>query len=310
MATTAAVNRKVVSHAEWLATRKALLQKEKELTRLRDELSKQRRELPWEKVEKKYVFDGPSGKESLADLFAGRSQLLVYHFMLGSDWAEGCPSCSFLADHFDGANGKETLASLFDGRSQLLIYHFMFGPGWNEGCPSCSFLADAFDAIHPHITQRDTTFVAVSRATLPEIDAFKQRMGWKFKWVSSNGTDFNFDYKVSFTPEKIEKGAPNYNFDTIPFRLEEGPGLSAFYKDEGGNVFHTYSTFARGLDMHIGAYHFLDVAPKGRDEEGLAFSMAWVKHHDKYTEQDVVDAKRGYVPPAKAHDCCAKEENA
>jgi predicted dithiol-disulfide oxidoreductase (DUF899 family) len=248
MATTAVVNRKVVSHAEWLAARKAFLKKEKEFTRLRDELSKQRRELPWERVEKKYVFDGPTGKESLADLFAGRSQLLVYHFMLGPDWVEGCPSCSFLADHFDGAI--------------------------------------------PHLNARDVTFLAISRAPLPQIQAFQKRMGWKFKWVSSNGTDFNFDYKVSFTPEDIEKGAANYNYDTIPFRLEEGPGLSAFYKEVAGTVYHTYSTFARGLDMNIGAYQFLDLAPKGRDEEDLAFSMAWVKHHDKYTGHDVIDTKR------------------
>ena len=235
MATTAVINRKVVSHSEWLAARKAFLQKEKEFTRLRDELSKQRRELPWEKVEKKYVFDGPSGKESLAD-------------------------------HFDGAI--------------------------------------------PHLNARDVTFLVISRAPLSQIQAFQKRMGWKFKWVSSNGTDFNFDYKVSFTPADLEKAGPNYNYDTIPLPLEEGPGLSAFYKDEGGSVFHTYSAFARGLDINIGAYNFLDVAPKGRDEEGLAFSMAWVKHHDKYTGHDVVDAQRGYEPPAKMHDCCAKKEHA
>ena len=266
MATTAVVNRKVVSHAEWLAARKAFLQKEKELTRLRDVLSKQRRELPWEKVEKKYVFDGPNGKESLADLFAGRSQLLVYHFMLGPDWVEGCASCSLLADHFDGAI--------------------------------------------PHLNARDVTFLVISRAPLSQIQAFQKRMGWKFKWVSSNANDFNFDYKVSFTPEDIERGVPNYNFDTIPFRLEEGPGLSAFYKDAVSNVFHTYSAYARGLDINIGAYNFLDVAPKGRDEEGLNFTMAWVKHHDKYTGADVVDASRDYAAPAKMHDCCTKKETA
>jgi predicted dithiol-disulfide oxidoreductase (DUF899 family) len=179
---------KVVSHDEWLAARKKFLAKEKEFTRQRDELSRLRRELPWEKVEKKYVFNG--------------------------------------------ANGKETLASLFDGRSQLLIYHFMFGPGWNEGCPSCSFLADAFDAIHPHITQRDTTFVVVSRATLPEIDAFKKRMGWKFKWVSSNGTDFNYDYNVSFTKEQASGGKPIFNYGTIPAYGEEAPGASAFIQKD------------------------------------------------------------------------------
>jgi len=266
MATSAAVSKKVVSHNEWVAARTAFLKKEKEFSKLRDELSRQRRELPWEKVEKKYVFDGPNCKESLADLFAGRSQLLVYHFMLGPDWVEGCASCSLLADHFDGAV--------------------------------------------PHLNARDVTFLVISRAPLSQIQAFQKRMGWKFKWVSSNATDFNFDYKVSFTPEQIEKGAPNYNYDTIPLPLEEGPGLSAFYKDATGSVFHTYSAFARGLDINIGAYNFLDVAPKGRDEEGLAFSMAWVKHHDKYTGHDVVDAKRGYEPPEKMHDCCAKKEDA
>jgi len=266
MATSAVLDRKIVSHKEWLAARTEFLKKEKEFTRLRDQLNKQRRDLPWESVEKNYVFDGPEGKESLADLFAGRSQLLVYHFMLGPEWVEGCPSCSLLADHFDGAI--------------------------------------------PHLNARDVTFLAISRAPLSQIQAFQKRMGWKFKWVSSNGIDFNFDYKVSFTPEDIGKGEPTYNFNTIPFQLEEGPGLSAFYKDAAGAVFHTYSTFARGLDMNIGAYNFLDLVPKGRDEEGLAFTMAWVKHHDKYTGNDVVDPKRGYVPPAKMHDCCADKEHA
>jgi predicted dithiol-disulfide oxidoreductase (DUF899 family) len=265
MATSAAPGKKVVSHSEWLAARTAFLKKEKEFTRLRDELSEQRRQLPWEKIEKNYVFDGPNGKESLADLFAGRSQLLVYHFMLGPDWVEGCPSCSLLADHFDGAI--------------------------------------------PHLNARDVTFLVISRAPLSQIQAFQKRMGWKFKWLSSNANDFNFDYKVSFTPQDIangKEGQKNYNFNTIPFTVEEGPGLSAFYKDNTAGVFHTYSAYARGLDIAIGAYNFLDLAPKGRDEDGLAFSMAWVKHHDKYTGQDVVDPSRGYVPPAKSHDCCQK----
>lgn len=266
MAASAAVNKKVVPHEQWLAAQTAFLKKEKEFTKLRDELSKQRRELPWEKVEKKYIFEGPNGKETLADLFSGRSQLLVYHFMLGPNWVEGCPSCSFLADHFDGAI--------------------------------------------PHLNARDVTFLAISRAPLSQIQAFQKRMGWKFKWVSSNGTGFNFDYKVSFTPEDIAKGKEgekNYNFNTIPFTVEEGPGLSAFYKDESGNVFHTYSAYARGLDIVVGAYNLLDFAPKGRDEDGLAFSMAWVKHHDKYTGSDVADPTRGYVPPAKSHDCCSEK---
>ena len=265
MATTsAALSKKVVSHEEWLTARAGFLKKEKELTHLRDEISRQRLELPWEKVEKNYIFDGPNGKESLADLFAGRSQLLVYHFMLGPDWVEGCPSCSFLGDHFDG--------------------------------------------MLPHLAARDVTFVVISRAPYAQIQAFQKRMGWKFKWVSSNASDFNFDYKVSFTQEQIKSGQANYNFGTIELPLEECPGASAFIKDEAGNVFHTYSTYARGLDIFLGAYNFLDIAPKGRDEDGLAFTMAWVKHHDKYTGQDVVDAKRGYDVPKMIHDCCSKKE--
>ena len=236
---------KVVSHDEWLAARKKFLAKEKEFTRQRDELSRLRRELPREKVEKKYVFNG--------------------------------------------ANGKETLASLFDGRSQLLIYHFMFGPGWNEGCPSCSFLADAFDAIHPHITQRDTTFVAVSRATLPEIDAFKKRMGWKFKWVSSNGTDFNYDYNVSFTKEQVSGGNPIFNYGTIPAYGEETPGASAFIQKDG-EIFHTYSTYARGLDILLPMYNWIDLTAMGRHEEGMKpHEMAWVRHHDRYSDGKMVD---------------------
>lgn len=229
---------KVVSGAEWLAARKELLAKEKEFTRLRDELSRERREMPWEKVEKKYVFEG--------------------------------------------ANGKETLADLFDGRSQLIVYHFMMGPGWKEGCPSCSFLADAFDSAVIHLAQRDTSFVAISRATLPEIHAFHKRMGWKFKWVSSNGTDFNYDYRVSFTKEEIASGKPFYNYETIFFPSEEGPGLSVFYKKDG-EVFHTYSTYARGLDILLPTYNFLDMTAKGRDEAGMKpHAMAWVRHHDRY----------------------------
>ena len=236
---------KAVSHEEWLAARKKFLAKEKEFTKQRDELSRLRRELPWEKIEKKYVFEG--------------------------------------------ANGTETLADLFDGRSQLLIYHFMFGPGWKEGCPSCSFLADAFDAIHPHITQRDTTFVAVSRATLPEIEAFKKRMGWKFKWVSSNGTDFNYDYNVSFTKEQTSGGKQVYNYETLAAYGEEAPGASAFVKNDG-QVFHTYSTYARGLDILLPMYNWIDLTAKGRDEAGMKpHAMAWVRHHDRYSDGKMVD---------------------
>ena len=236
---------KVVSPGEWLAARREFLKKEKEFTRMRDELSRLRREMPWEKVEKKYVFEG--------------------------------------------ANGAETLADLFDGRGQLIVYHFMFGPGWKEGCPSCSFLADSFDGAAIHMAQRDTTFVAISRATLPEIEAFKKRMGWKFKWVSSNGTDFNYDYHVTFTKEESSNGKPVYNFGTIPAYGEEAPGASAFIKKDG-QVFHTYSTYARGLDMFLPAYHWLDITAKGRDEADIKpHAMAWVRHHDRYSDGKLVD---------------------
>ncbi|MGC2450632.1 MAG: thioredoxin family protein [Candidatus Sulfotelmatobacter sp.] len=246
--TTATVEKtaaKVVSSAEWLAARKQLLAKEKEFTRLRDELSRQRREMPWEKIDKKYVFEG--------------------------------------------ANGKETLADLFDGRSQLIVYHFMFGPGWKEGCPSCSFLADSFDGATIHLAQRDTTFVAISRATLREIEAFKKRMGWKFKWVSSNGSDFNYDFQVSFKKEELAPGKPNYNYETISFSGEEAPGASVFFRKDR-EVFHTYSTYARGLDILLPTYNWLDMTAKGRDEAGMKpHAMAWVRHHDRYDDGKMVD---------------------
>jgi predicted dithiol-disulfide oxidoreductase (DUF899 family) len=229
---------KVVSEAEWLVARRDLLAREKELTRLRDEVSRHRRELPWVKIEKEYVFDGPNDKETLADLFEDRSQLVVYHFMFGPDWEEGCKSCSYLADHFDGAN-------------------------W-------------------HLPHRDVTFVVISRAPLSKIEAFKKRMGWRFKWVSSHGNDFNFDYHVSATKEEQEKGKMYYNYTTQEIDTEEWPGLSVFYKDENGAVFHTYSTYARGLDILVGAYNVLDLVPKGRDEDNLDFTMEWVRHHDRY----------------------------
>jgi predicted dithiol-disulfide oxidoreductase (DUF899 family) len=258
---------KVVSQAEWLAARKEFLAKEKEFTRLRDELSRQRRELPWEKVEKQYVFEGPSGKVTLADLF--------------------------------------------NGRSQLIVYHFMFGPGWSAGCPSCSFMADHFDGPAIHLANRDVTLAAISRAPIAEIEAFKKRMGWRFHWVSSYGSDFNYDYHVSFTPEEQAKGKVNYNYDLTEFPSEEGPGLSVFSKDANGDIFHSYSSYARGLDHLVGAYNFLDLAPKGRDEDGLAFTMAWVRHHDKYDQGYFVDPAQGYVEPAKAGgSCCAGEHHA
>jgi predicted dithiol-disulfide oxidoreductase (DUF899 family) len=257
---------KVASHNEWLAARKAFLVKEKEFTRLRDELSRQRRELPWEKVEKQYVFDGPRGTETLADLF--------------------------------------------DGRSQLIIYHFMLGPGWKEGCPSCSYLADHFDGPSIHLANRDVTLAVVSHAPINEIETFKKRMGWRFHWVSSFDSDFNYDYHVSFTSEERAAGKVNYNYDETAFPSEEGPGLSVFFKDSNGEIFHTYSSYARGLDILVGAYNFLDMAPKGRDEEGLAHTMAWVRHHDKYGQGYFVDPMQPYVQPEKVSGgCCVGEHH-
>jgi predicted dithiol-disulfide oxidoreductase (DUF899 family) len=229
---------KVVSRDEWLAARKQHLSKEKEFTRLRDKLSAERRELPWVKVEKNYLFDGPGRKETLADLFGGRSQLIVYHFMFGPEWEQGCPSCSFLSDHIDGSV--------------------------------------------VHLAHRDVTFVVVSRAPLPKIEAFKKRMGWRFKWVSSYGSDFNFDYHVSFTKDEMTKGKVYYNYDMNEFPSDEGPGISVFCKDGSSDIFHTYSAYARGLDILVGAYNYLDLVPKGRDEVELPWTMAWVRHHDKY----------------------------
>ncbi len=241
-----AVQPNVVSHAEWLAARSELLNKEKEFTRLRDELSKQRRTLPWEKVEKPYAFDS--------------------------------------------AKGKVTLGDLFDGRSQLIVYHFMFGPGWEQGCPSCSFMVDHFDGPAIHLANRDVTLAVISRAPIAEIELFKTRMGWKVPWVSSFGSDFNYDYHVSFTPKERASGKAYYNYTKDAFPSEEGPGLSVFAKDAAGQVFHTYSSFARGLDPLVGAYQFLDLVPKGRDEDGLAFSMSWVRHHDRYEQGYAVDS--------------------
>jgi predicted dithiol-disulfide oxidoreductase (DUF899 family) len=231
---------KVVSRNEWIEARKAHLAKEKEFTRQRDELSRQRRELPYVKVKKDYVFDGPDGKQTLADLF--------------------------------------------DGRSQLIVYHFMLGPGWEAGCPSCSLLADHFDGSVVHLAHRDVTLAVVSRAPLSQIEAFQKRMGWRFKWVSSYRNDFNYDYQVSFTKDETANGKVYYNYEMREFPSEEAPGASVFYKDSSGDIFHTYSAYARGLDILIGAYNFLDFAPKGRDEDALGFSMSWVRHHDRYDE--------------------------
>jgi predicted dithiol-disulfide oxidoreductase (DUF899 family) len=229
---------RVVSHEEWLVARQAHLAKEKAFTRLRDELSAERRALPWERVDKAYVFEGPHGQQSLADLFGDQHQLLVYHFM--------------------------------------------FGPHWDEGCPSCSFWADNFNGIGVHLHHRDTALVAISRAPVERLEAYRQRMGWTFPWYSSLQSDFNFDYQVSFSPDPAKQGAYIYNYRQGEFGGEESPGISVFYRDEDGAIYHTYSTYARGLDMLNGAYHFLDLTPQGRDEAGLPWPMAWLRWHDQY----------------------------
>ena len=227
----------VVSQDEWIAARRRLLAKEKEFTRLRDELSRERRELPWERVDKPYVFETQ--------------------------------------------NGRQTLADLFDGCHQLVVYHFMFAPDWENGCKSCSFWADNFNGIVAHLRQRDVSFVAVSRAPWQKLHAFAQRLGWNFKWVSSGGNDFNFDYQVSFTEQQMQ-GEVDYNYGKRRFPATDAPGVSVFLR-EGDSVFHTYSSFGRGIDMLNTAYHYLDLVPKGRDEEGLPSPMAWVKLHDQYS---------------------------
>jgi predicted dithiol-disulfide oxidoreductase (DUF899 family) len=252
----------VVSSAEWVAARKQFLEKEKQLNRLRDEVARERRALPWERVEKRYVFEGPDGGETLSDLFGGRSQLIVYHFMFGPDWEEGCPSCSFLTDHIDGA----------------LV----------------------------HLANRDITLLLVSRAPYQQIEAFKQRMGWQVRWLSSYGNDFNYDYHVSFRPEEIARGEVYYNYGMIPFMAEDLHGASAFYKNEEGEIFHTYSTYMRGCDIMVNTYNFMDIAPLGRNEDDLGFTMSWVRHHDKYDQSYFVDKKATYQPPkVMGHDCCS-----
>jgi predicted dithiol-disulfide oxidoreductase (DUF899 family) len=230
----------VVLHQDWLAARKAFLAKEKEFTRQRDELCRLRRDLPWEKVEKAYVFDGP--------------------------------------------NGPETLADLFGNKSQLIVYHFMFSPEWDEGCEHCSFWADNFNGIPVHLRQRDASFVAISRAPLAKLQAFERRMGWSFKWVSSFHTDFNYDFQASFKPEDVQNGTAFYNFGTIDPGMEDREGSSVFYKDAGGTIYHTYSTYARGIDLLNTAYNFLDLAPKGRGEDEEEYPQMWVRLHDQYPD--------------------------
>jgi len=233
-------NHTVATREAWLAARTAFLAKEKELTRLRDELGRQRRELPWLRLDKSYVFDAPSGKQTLGELFANRSQLVVYHFM--------------------------------------------FHPAWDEGCRHCSFWADHFNGIGVHLNHRDVSFVAISRAPLPKIEAFKKRMGWSFKWLSSFGNDFNHDHGVSFTPDELQRGPVTYNYAQEKTDMQEREGVSVFYRDAHGTVFHTYSAYARGIDLLNTAYNYLDLVPKGRDEERLEFTQAWVRHHDRYQD--------------------------
>lgn len=227
----------VVSHDEWIEARKALLLREKEFTRQRAALAQQRRDLPWEEVTKDYTFEGPAGKLTLPDLF--------------------------------------------DGRSQLVVYHFMYPPDWDAGCPHCSFWADNFNGAPVHLAARDVSFAAVSRASLAQISAYQKRMGWTFRWVSAGGTDFNYDFGASFTPESLENGTAVYNYATSP-GFTDREGISVFYRDASGRLFHTYSAYARGIDMVNGTYQFLDLVPKGRDEPSEGNPQFWVRRHDEY----------------------------
>jgi predicted dithiol-disulfide oxidoreductase (DUF899 family) len=239
-------NHRLVSRAEWVAERKRLLAREKELTHLRDQIARERRALPRVRIDKNYVFDAPEGR------------------------------C--------------TLAALFEDRRQLLVQHFMFAPGWEQGCPSCSFMADHTDGMNVHLAHRGVTLVAVSRAPLADIERFRKRMGWQFKWVSSHGSDFNYDFGVSFMPEEVAKGALCYNYGRWPFAYEEWPGISVFFKDDANEVFHTYSTYGRGVEVMMGTYNMLDLMPEGRQERDVEYKMEWVRHHDRYHPGPVAPA--------------------
>ena len=241
----------VAARADWLAQRRALLAREKELTRLRDQLARERRALPWVRLDKTYTFDTPAGPRTLADLFEGRRQLMVQHFMLAPGWEQGCKSCSFMTDHLVGAK--------------------------------------------IHLEHRDLTVALVSRAPLAEIERFRQRMGWNLTWVSAHDSDFNHDFAVSFPAASRVDGEVFYNYGMTAFPQEEAPGISFFHRDDAGDVFHTYSTFGRGVEAMMGTtYELLDMAPKGRDEDALAYTMEWVRHHDRYDDA-----------PAPAASCCA-----
>jgi predicted dithiol-disulfide oxidoreductase (DUF899 family) len=250
-----AANHPVVSRERWVNERKTLLAREKELTQLHDQIARERRALPWLRVEKDYVFDTPEGKRSLADLF--------------------------------------------EGRRQLVVQHFMFTPGKEQGCRSCSYMADHTDGALVHLAQRDVTLVAVSRAPLADIERFRQRMGWQFKWASSGEGDFNYDFDVSFTPEEMAKGEVYYNYRKQFFPHPDAPGISVFYKDDAGEVYHTYSTYGRGVEVMMHTYNFLDLTPLGRQEKGLADTMEWVRHHDRYESTPIAKAATA------VHACCS-----
>ena len=250
----------VVTPIAWLESRQQLLAREKSALQELDAVAQQRRELPWVRVEKPYEFETEKGTRTLADLFVDHSQLMVYHFMFGPDWEEGCHACSFVCDHFDGAN--------------------------------------------LHLSNHDVSLVVVSRAKLLTLTPFKQRMGWNFPWVSSHDCDFNYDFGVSFKPEELSTGSAIYNYVDTERVMDEMQGLSVFFKDETGAIFHTYSTYARGLDLLIGAHNLLDLTPKGRNEQG---TMNWVRHHDKYENSNALDACSKDTPVSE-ETCCDKKE--
>lgn len=255
------VHHPVLSDPQWVEARKQLLSREKQLTQLHDQVAAERRALPWRRVDKLYTFQTPQGPRSLAQLFGQRGQLLVQHFM--------------------------------------------FGPGWEQGCPSCSYMADHMDGMNIHLAHRDIAFVAVSRAPLADIQRFRERMAWKFDWVSSHGSEFNFDFGVSFTQEQLAAGEVDYNYRRGFFPAEEAPGLSVFCRDDAGDVFHTYSTFGRGVEAMMGAYMLMDLTPQGRNERDVFYKMEWVRHHDRYEPGRAFEpAPEQLAPPAAACPHC------
>jgi len=269
MKTTDSRDHRVVSPEEWIAARRTLLKKEKELTQLSDQVAAERRALPWVRLDKHYSFDT--------------------------------------------SDGRRTLAELFDGRRQLIVQHFMFAPGWEQGCPSCSFMADHSDGMRVHLEHRDVTFVAISRASLSDIERFRQRMGWQFRWVSSRHSDFNYDFGVSFSPDDLVDGRLHYNYGDWPYTEEEWPGISVFIKNDANEIFHTYSCYARGVEVMMGTYRLLDLTPKGRNEREVEYKMEWVRHHDRYQPVPAVTAGTiAGLLDTVGHSCCQpglEEEN-